>query len=327
MSRTLVHMGWTGAQLPDLGGRTAIITGANSGIGWQTAKALALHGCHVVLACRDPDRGKQSADRIRAIRRDAQIDVGLLDLASMNSVREFAESRFEPIDILINNAGVMSPPRRTYTDDGFELQFATNHLGHFVLTGLLLPLLLHTRNPRVVTVSSLAHKSGGPDVVDANMTGPYKGSRSYSNSKLANLLFALELQRRAVAHGSALTSTAAHPGLTATGLVSDVDGLGANPIVRVLGPVIARLTAQSPSAGARATLFAAIEAEPGSYTGPQLLGETRGSIGAARISASAADVRLAGKLWGASEDLTGFRYAWPVQPEPLQPDSGFDAER
>jgi NAD(P)-dependent dehydrogenase (short-subunit alcohol dehydrogenase family) len=307
-------MTWSAAQLPDLSGRSAIVTGGNSGIGWQTAKALATSGCRVLLACRDVDRGKYAAERIRSIRRDVEVDVAHLDLASMASVREFCESRFEPIDILINNAAVMSPPKRTRTVDGFELQFATNHLGHFVLTGLLLPLLCQSDRPRVVTVSSIAHKSGGADVVEANAIGPYKASHSYSNTKLANLLFAQELQRRAVAARSLLTSTAAHPGLSATGLFVDPQGQGSNPVVRMLGPVFVRAIAQSPAAGARSTLFAAIEAVPGSYTGPQRFNETRGPIGPARLSEHAADARLAHKVWGVSEDLTGFRYAWPAPP-------------
>jgi NAD(P)-dependent dehydrogenase (short-subunit alcohol dehydrogenase family) len=307
-------MTWTAAQLPDLSGRAAVVTGANSGIGWQAAKALAMRGCRVLLACRDVDRGKLAVERIRAVRRDAQVDVAHLDLASMTSVREFSESRFEPIDILINNAAVMSPPKRTRTADGFELQFGTNHLGHFVLTGLLLPLLCQSDSPRVVTVSSIAHKGGGADVVDANAIGPYKPSRTYSNSKLANLLFAMELQRRAVVQQSHLTSTAAHPGLSATGLVADPQGQGSNPFVRMFGPVVVRTVAQTPAAGARSTLYAAVVAEPGSYTGPQRLGESRGPIGPARMSEHASDARLAHKLWGVSEDLTGFRYVWPSGP-------------
>jgi NAD(P)-dependent dehydrogenase (short-subunit alcohol dehydrogenase family) len=302
------------AALPDLTGRAAVITGANSGIGWHTAKAMALQGCRVVLACRDVDRGKYAAERIRAARRDVEVDVAHLDLASMTSVREFAESRFEPFDFLINNAGVMYPPKRTLTADGFELQFGTNHLGHFVLTGLLLPLLLQTDQPRVVTVSSIAHKSGGADVVDANAMGQYNQARAYANSKLANLLFAQELQRRADAKGSPLVSTAAHPGFAATGLVGDSAGLGNSRVLRLLGPIAFRMVAQSAAAGAQATLYAATTAGPGSYSGPQRFAETRGPVGPAKISDLAADARLAGKLWGVSEDLTGFRYAWPLRP-------------
>jgi NAD(P)-dependent dehydrogenase (short-subunit alcohol dehydrogenase family) len=298
--------------LPDLRGKTAIVTGANSGIGWQAAKALATNGARVLLACRNLDRGKSAAERIRAAHDGAEVDVAHLDLSSMASVQEFAESRFEPIDILINNGGVMSPPRRVMTADGFELQFATNHLGHFALTGLLLPLLLRTDAPRVVTVSSLAHRSGGADVIDANALGPYKPSHSYANSKLANLLFAVELQRRSVAVGCRLTSTAAHPGLSATSLVSDSSGLGANPVLRLIGAPALRLVAQSAAAGAQPLLFAATSAAPGTYSGPQRFGETRGPVGPAHMSEHATDSRLAYKLWGVSEDLTGFRYAWPV---------------
>ena len=165
-------MSWSPHDLPSLSGRTAIVTGGNSGVGWQAAKMLAHHGCRVVIACRDIRRGAAAADRIRHGNPAVDVSVARLDLASMASVREFAEGSTEPIDILINNAGVMSPPRRTFTADGFELQFATNHLGHFALTGLLLPRLLQTEHPRVVTVSSIAHRSAGVDVIDANASGP-----------------------------------------------------------------------------------------------------------------------------------------------------------
>jgi NAD(P)-dependent dehydrogenase (short-subunit alcohol dehydrogenase family) len=304
-------MSWSPQDLPNLTDRVAVITGGNSGVGWQTAKALAQHGCRVIIACRDLDRGAAAALRIRAAHAKADVDVAHLDLASMASVREFGESRTEAIDILINNAGVMSPPKRVITDDGFELQFATNHLGHFALTGLLLPLLMQSDRPRVVTVSSIAHRSGGADVVDANAMGPYHPGHSYSNTKLANLLFAQELQRRASAHGGRLTSTAAHPGLSATGLFRDTEGLGANLVIRLVGTPVMRVVAQSAAAGALPTLYAATCAAPGSYTGPQHLGETRGDIGPARLSEHAADARLARRLWGVSEDLTGFRYLWP----------------
>jgi NAD(P)-dependent dehydrogenase (short-subunit alcohol dehydrogenase family) len=306
-------MSWSPAELPDLSGRSAVVTGGNSGVGWHSAKALAAHGCQVMLACRDTDRAAAAAERIQAAHPGADVEIARLDLASMASVREFSESRVETIDILINNAGVMSPPRRVITADGFELQFATNHLGHFALTGLLLPLLLRSDRPRVVTVSSIAHRSGGADVVDANAMGPYNAAHSYSNTKLANLLFAQELQRRAVEHGTHLVSTAAHPGLSATGLVRDSQGLGANPVIRLIGTPFMRVVAQSAAAGAVPTLYAATDAEPGSYTGPQHLGETRGDIGPARLSEHASDARLAYKLWGVSEDLTGLRYLWPRQ--------------
>ncbi len=311
-------MSWSPHDLPSLSGRTAIVTGGNSGVGWQAAKVLAHHGCRVVIACRDTRRGAAAADRIRHGNPAADVDVARLDLASMASVREFAEGSTEPIDILINNAGVMSPPRRTFTADGFELQFATNHLGHFALTGLLLPRLLQTEHPRVVTVSSIAHRSAGADVIDANASGPYNPSHTYANTKLANLLFARELQQRAAAIGSPLTSTAAHPGLAMTGLFRDREGLGANRTIRLLGTPFVRVIAQSAAAGALPTVYAATLAEPGSYTGPQHLNETRGAIGPAQLSTLAGDDRLAHKLWGVSEDLTGLRYRWTV-PSAVKP--------
>src|SRR5579859_337038 len=150
-------MKWTAEQLPDLGGRTAVVTGANSGIGWHTARALAAHGARVIMACRDLERGKLAADDVRASAPSADVDVAELNLASMASVRSFADGWTGPLDVLINNAGVMAPPRRATTEDGYELQFGTNHLGHFVLTGLLLPTLLDSSAPRVVTVASVAH--------------------------------------------------------------------------------------------------------------------------------------------------------------------------
>ncbi|MEO8888769.1 MAG: oxidoreductase [Jatrophihabitantaceae bacterium] len=304
-------MKWTAAELPDLSGRAAVVTGANSGIGWHTARELAAHGSRVVLACRDVERGKQAADRIRTVVPAADVDVAELDLASMASVREFATGWSEPLDLLINNAGVMAPPKIAKTHDGFELQFGTNHLGHYVLTGLLLPALLATSAPRVVTVASIAHQGGTDAVLDGNAAQSYIPQRAYANSKLANLLFAFELQREASSRGLALTSVAAHPGLSATGLFSDRQGMGAGRFMRVVAPVLLKVFTQPPSAGARATLYAATAAEPGPYTGPTRLGETRGRIGPARPSSYAADEKLAHRLWNASQDLTGFLYPWP----------------
>lgn len=304
-------MKWTAAQLPDLSGRTAVVTGANSGIGWHTARELAAHGARVVLACRDVERGKQAADRIRVAASTADVDVAELDLASMTSVREFGAGWDGRLDLLVNNAGVMAPPRLARTQDGYELQFGTNHLGHYVLTGLLLPSLLAAPAPRVVTVASIAHLAGSDAVLEANETPPYSPQRTYANSKLANLLFALELQREAQSRGLPLTSAAAHPGLSATGLVSDRQGMGAGRVMRFVSPGLLRAVAQPPSVGARATLYAATAAGPGSYIGPTRFSETRGRIGPARRSKNAQDARLAHRLWNASEDLTGFVYRWP----------------
>ena len=303
-------MTWTAAQMPRLGGRVAVVTGGNSGLGRATATELARHGARVMLACRDIERGKQAADDIRSRVPGADIEVRHIDLADMMSVREFGEGYDGPLHLLVNNAGVMGPPRRLVTAHDFELQFGTNHLGHFVLTGLLLPALLVADDPRVVTVSSVAHHGGTADVLDGNAVGPYRPQRAYANSKLANLLFAFELQRRARAHGVPLTSTAAHPGFSATGLVADPEGAGANRLVRAVLPPLVTAFTQSAATGARAILFAATEAEPGSFTGPQRLHETRGPIGAAEASVLARDETLARQLWRVSEELTGFRYRW-----------------
>lgn len=291
--------------MPDLTGRTAVVTGANSGVGFQTARELAGHGAEVVLACRDLDAAQLAADRI-----DGKTGVAQLDLASMSSVREFAESWSRPFDLLVNNAGVMAPPRFATTTDGFERQFGTNHLGHFVLTGLLLPALVASGDGRVVTVASIAHHGGTVAVLDGNAGEAYNPQRAYSNSKLANLLFAQELHRQLVAHDLPVVSVAAHPGVSATGLVGDREGMGANPFMRAVAPVFVKVFTQSAAAGARASLYAATVASPGSYTGPQVLGETRGPIGPARLSALARDERLARRLWQVSEELTGFRYDW-----------------
>ncbi len=304
-------MKWTAARLPPLDGRAAVVTGGNSGIGMRTAAALAAHGARVVLACRDTASGEQAAARLRRGAPAADVTVRALDLASMDAVRSFAGGWNGPLDLLVNNAGVMAPPRRSRTAEGFELQFGTNHLGHYVLTGLLLPALLESGRGRVVTVSSIVHHRGTPDVLDGNAGPGYDPQQAYAQSKLANLLFALELQRQAGAHALPLTSVAAHPGLAATGLFSDRQGMGANPLLHLVGPRLLRLVAQSPAAGARATLYAATEAEPGSYTGPGRLGETRGRIGPARLSAAAQDESLGAQLWSVSEELTGFRYPWP----------------
>jgi NAD(P)-dependent dehydrogenase (short-subunit alcohol dehydrogenase family) len=303
-------MTWTAAQMPRLGGRVAVVTGGNSGIGRATATELARHGARVMIACRDIERGKQAADDIRNRVPDADVEVRHIDLADMTSVRDFGEGYDGPLHLLVNNAGVMGPPRRAFTANDFELQFGTNHLGHFVLTGLLLPALLAADESRVVTVSSVAHHGGTADVLDANAVGPYRPQRAYANSKLANLMFAFELQRRASAHGTPLTSTAAHPGFSATGLVADPEGAGANRLVRAVLPPLVTAFTQPAATGARAILYAATEAEPGSFTGPQRLHETRGPIGAAEASSLARDEALARQLWRVSEELTGFRYRW-----------------
>jgi NAD(P)-dependent dehydrogenase (short-subunit alcohol dehydrogenase family) len=298
-------VGWNAAKLADLSGRTAVVTGANSGIGCQTTKQLAAHGARVVMACRNLDAATAVARNL-----GGEVSVAELDVSSAASVREFAERWDGPLDLLVNNAGVMAPPKPVMTDDGFELQFGTNHLGHFMLTGLLLPALIASGAGRVVTVASVAHFGGTDAVLQGNIGPDYNAQKTYSNSKLANLLFALELHRELTAHDVPVTSTAAHPGVAATGLVPDRNGMGANPLVRVAGPVFLKIFVQSAAAGARATLYAATEAAPGSYTGPQRFGETRGPIGTAKLSSYAQDEKLARRLWQVSEEMTGLRFAW-----------------
>jgi NAD(P)-dependent dehydrogenase (short-subunit alcohol dehydrogenase family) len=297
--------------MPDVSGRTALVTGANSGIGWFTVRELAAHGARVVLACRDVEQGKLAADRVHAAVPYAELDIVHLDLASMASVRSLGDQWSGPLDLLVNNAGVMAPPKRVITEDGFELQFGTNHLGHFVLTGLLLPALLASPAPRVVTVASIAHHGGTAELLDGNSGPSYHAQRAYSNSKLANVLFAIELQNQATARGLPLVSVAAHPGVSATGLVGDPQGMGASRFMRTVAPIFVKIFTQSAAAGARPSLYAATVAEPGSYTGPQRFGETRGRIGAAKRSKVAQDEKLPRRLWQVSEELTGFHYPWP----------------
>ena len=293
-------MSWKPADLPDLTGRTAVVTGANSGIGVHTARELAAHGAEVVLACRNVDSGRHAAASMTGATR-----VEELDLASQKSVQSFAERWEGPLDLLVNNAGVMTPPRYRETEDGFELQYGTNHLGHFALTGRLLPALLAAPAARVVTVSSVAHHSGRDRLLEGNPEATYRPQAAYGNTKLANLLFTRELHKRSTAAASSLTSTAAHPGVSATGLFAAPDGMGANRLVRATAPYFMPVLFQSAAAGANPTLYAATEAEPGSYTGPQWLRETRGPIGPARLSRYATDDELALRLWELSESQTG----------------------
>jgi NAD(P)-dependent dehydrogenase (short-subunit alcohol dehydrogenase family) len=293
--------------LPDQHGRIAVITGANSGIGLEAARALARAGAHVVMACRNMAKGDEAAQTIRAEMPSAEVDVAALDLASLESVRAFAEHYpHERLDLLINNAGVMVPP---YTDtvDGFELQFATNHLGHFALSGLLLQRLLATPRARVVTISSTAHKIGRIDFADLQSKGSYRRWRAYGQSKLANLLFTFELDRRLRAADAELLSVAAHPGYSATNLQ-----FAATPsrIERLGSVVLNRVYAQSAESGARPTLYAATADIPGgSFVGPDGFQEMRGEPKVVTPTRAARDPQTALRLWGVSEQLTGVRFS------------------
>ncbi|MGW1912955.1 oxidoreductase [Streptomyces sp. NPDC002076] len=289
---------WNTTRLPDLTGRTAVITGANSGIGFVAAEALARAGAHVVFAVRDLARGGAAAAKV-----SGSTEVRRLDLADLDSVREFAAGWDRPLDVLINNAGVMMLPEQR-TKQGFEMQFGTNHLGHFALTNLLLPYV----TDRVVTVASGAHRFGDGVISfeDVNLRGRYTPTRAYAQSKLANLLFTLELQRRLTEAGSPVRALAAHPGWAATNLQSH----HANPLMRAAMGVGNRLFAQSDKAGALPTLYAASQDLPGaSYVGPAGLGEMRGAPTLVGRSAAASDPAAARRLWTLSEELTGVEWA------------------
>jgi NAD(P)-dependent dehydrogenase (short-subunit alcohol dehydrogenase family) len=294
---------WTAKDLPDVTGTVAVVTGANSGIGFHTAKELAARGATVVLACRDTESASRAASRMTG---DTRVEH--LDLASQASVRDFSERWDGPLDLLINNAGVMRPPQYRETEDGHELMFGTNHLGHFALTAQLLPALLASATPRVVTVASIAHLGGNSRVLAGNPESEYEPEKSYCQSKLANVLFMRELHRRAVDADSPLVSTGAHPGVAATGLVPDPDGMGKNPVLRAIYPVLLPVIFQSAAAGANPTLYAATLAEPGSYTGPQRLGESRGPIGPAKFNPRVKNDSLGAELWQVSEEKTGLEF-------------------
>jgi NAD(P)-dependent dehydrogenase (short-subunit alcohol dehydrogenase family) len=287
---------WTAADLPAQSGRVVIVTGANSGIGLPTARALAEAGAHVVLAVRDTGKGEVALESIPGV-----CEVRRLDLADLASVREFADAWQGDIDVLVNNAGVMATPERR-TTDGFELQIGTNHLGHFALTNLLLP---HVTD-RVVTVSSGAHRGGSIDLDDLNWRHrPYRRWSAYQQSKLANLLFTLELERRLSVARSSVRALAAHPGYAATNLQFRSESRVGDRLMAIGN----RLFAQTDEAGARPILFAASQDLPGaSYVGPDGLGERRGYPTLVGRTAAASDVEMAKRLWALSEELTGVEF-------------------
>ncbi len=294
---------WTFDSIPDQAGRVAIVTGANTGIGYETARALARKGARVILACRDMAKAQAAATAIAAEKPAGSVEAQPLDLSDMESIQRFAQSFTSSqtrLDLLINNAGVMVPPEGR-TRQGFELQFGTNHLGHFALTAQLLPLLRRTAGSRVVVVASNAHRDGRIDLEDLNFERRgYKAWPAYCQSKLANLLFVLELQRRLSAAGARTLVTAAHPGWTATDLQRSWW------IVRMLNPYLA----MKPVDGALPTLRAATDpdAMAGEYFGPRYLMEMSGPPVRARLSRRAQDQETAARLWTTSEAMTGIRY-------------------
>jgi NAD(P)-dependent dehydrogenase (short-subunit alcohol dehydrogenase family) len=301
---------WTTDQIPDQRGRTAVVTGANSGLGLATARELARAGASVTLACRSTDRGATAAREIEAaVPGGAAVEVAALDLGSLASVQAFAErflAAHEGLDLLINNAGVMAPPRRV-TADGFELQLGTNYLGHFALTGRLLGAMQGRGDARVVTLSSNAHKMGRIDFDDLQSERHYRRWRAYGQSKLADLLFALELDRRLRADGSAVRSLAAHPGYAATNLQS----AAAPALDRLVMVVSNRLMAQSAEMGALPTLYAATQPglQGGTYVGPDGRGEFRGHPVPVSPNTAARDRQTAARLWNVSEKLTAVNFS------------------
>jgi NAD(P)-dependent dehydrogenase (short-subunit alcohol dehydrogenase family) len=299
---------WTPDRLPDLAGRTYLITGGNSGIGLEAAKMLAAAGGDIVIACRNPQKAQQAVAEIDAAG-PGSVDSVTLDLASLASVRSAAREiheRWDSLDALINNAGIMQTPPTT-TEDGFELQFGTNHLGHFLLAGLLFDLVEKAAG-RIVVVSSIAHKLGRIDFDDLMVTRRYTPSRAYTQSKLANLMFALELDRRLRAAGSPVACIACHPGYSNTHLQSTGPTGVLNALYKFLNPLVA----QPAYNGAIPTVLAAAgeEALPGAYYGPQSLGDARGRVSDARVAARARNERDAARLWRESEKLVG--YEWTI---------------
>jgi len=291
--------------MPDLTGRTAVVTGANSGVGFESALELAAHGAHVVMACRNPDKGAIALEQVRA---RGSAELAPLDLADLASVRAFAAAHQGPLDVLLNNAGVMAVPRGQ-TADGFEMQIGTNHLGHFALTGLLLPALLARPGARVVTVSSPAAQMGSIDVDHLESPRRYRRWGAYSQSKLANQLFAYELDRRARAAGVDLVSVAAHPGYAATNLTTGM--VGGKPVISQAARLFDRVAGHPASVGALSLLYAATDpsVHGGEYIGPDRMGGFHGHPTRVSPARGAKGEDLARKLWTRSEQLTGVTYA------------------
>jgi NAD(P)-dependent dehydrogenase (short-subunit alcohol dehydrogenase family) len=291
-----------------------VVTGATGGLGFEIAVSLAQGCADVIVAGRNESRGREAAAAIRTLAPRSLVRYERLDLAELASVTAFARrlrSTGQPLDLLVNNAGVMALPQRRLTADGFEMQFATNYLGHFALTGLLLPLLRLSREPRVVQVGSLAHRMGRIDFDDLQGEQDYNPWTAYAQSKLASLLFARELQRRSDANEWNVLSSAAHPGYAQTDLFAN--GLGARNPLALLSRSLGRLLSQSAAAGARPALYAAASpsARPGEYYGPGGIFELKGPAALARLSAEAQNQAVARRLWEVSVQLTGVH--WPVR--------------
>ncbi|MGA7155769.1 MAG: oxidoreductase [Acidobacteriaceae bacterium] len=304
---------WTVAHMGSQAGKTALVTGANSGIGYQAALELARHGAHVLLGCRNAAKGQAALERLLREAPGASAELVEVDMASLASIRAFAAAfaaRGVGLDLLVNNAGVMALPTRELTEDGFERQFGTNHLGHFALTGLLMPQLLATAAPRVLTVASLAHRDGkiAFDNLQSERSYEGKGWAAYKASKLANILFAKELDRRARAANSSLLSVAVHPGVSTTNIFAN--GPGELTLKAIAVKVLAPVLMQKDDAGALPTLYAATspEVHGGEYIGPDGFQELKGAPVVVQPRPQALDTAVGERLWAVSEELTGVRY-------------------
>ncbi|HEY6412371.1 MAG TPA: oxidoreductase [Edaphobacter sp.] len=305
---------WTAAEMPSQVGRRILITGANSGIGYHAALKLVRKGAEVILACRDRQKGEFALDRLHSEAPNIHMELAILDLASLGSVRELAAQELgknRPLHVLINNAGVMAPPKRQQTRDGFEMQFGTNVLGHFALTALLMPALERAERPRVVTVASIAHKRGRLNFDDLQSMKSYSPMGSYQQSKLADLMFAFELDRRLRAAPSPVMSIAAHPGVAQTNLFEKGDY---SPVQKSLRKVVSHaigIMLNTDAEGALPTLYAATaaDAKSGGYYGPKGFQEMRGDeVVAAQVAPQARDEVAAARLWKICEELTGVSF-------------------
>jgi len=304
-------MGWSIKDIPSQAGKLALVTGATGGLGYETALELARASADVVLTGRNPAKGASALQRIKAEVPGAKVSYENLDLSLLANVTRFAEDfsqRHDRLDILVNNAGVMAPPKRELTGDGFELQFATNYLSHFALTARLLPLLRAAPAPRVVQLSSVAARRGSIDFDDLQAGRGYRPFATYSQSKLATLMFGLELQRRSDAKGWGLNSVIAHPGVALTELIPNGPGRHgiATGISRFVAGIIVPLIGHSAEAGARSQIFAATSptVTPGGYYGPNGMGEWRGDPHPATFPPKALDTGVAARLWTVSEQLS-----------------------
>lgn len=294
---------WTSNDIPSLQGKVAIVTGANAGIGFETAKALAIKGAHVIFACRNEQKGNNALHKIQKYKADSSVEYIHLDLSDSKSVKQFANAfseKFKELNILINNAGVMMIPHHLKTKDGFEMQFGTNHLGHFALTGMLLKCIKNTEDSRIITVSSSGHKFGKIDFTNLNAEKEYDRANAYAQSKLANILFAYHLQKLFTKHKIKSLSVACHPGWTQTDLAKHWK------TIQTLSPILG----QSPAKGALPSLFAATAANVhgGEYFGPGGILEMKGFPKRVESSKISHDNELAKKLWQVSETLTKVQY-------------------